>query len=151
VFVRCTFEGFGPTTKEWVKLWKAENAVFDACWFEEDARTSYIPTPFVFLTQGCRGGAIRNCHFVRGGGNNGLLSLIKIDSAGGARGLSIHNPDAVSASALQVAGTVTYIDTKHIDLGGSANEDISVIGTGTVLDQSAAKMLPLQYWNFPRK
>ena len=151
VFTHCTIEGYSPTSKEWVKLSNAISAIIESCWFEEDshgATTSYTPTAFVYVANGCSGGAIRNCHFVRGGVNNGLLKCIKLASSG-VRGLLISEPFAISNTATRsTTSPFPYLDTGgHVDLGGNDNADITIVGTGVVSDTTG--LVPLQYTSMP--
>jgi hypothetical protein len=150
-FSRCTFEGHSPAAdpgKPWVKLWGSESTVFETCWFEEDGRPTepylYEPTYFIRLANGSKGGAVRNCHFVRGGDSGGRLRILLIDEFGG-QGLAIIEPYAVVTSALMEGGA--YHDPAHIDLGGDTNLDISVVGSGAVRQQVdlVSDFFPIQY------
>lgn len=148
VFSRCTFEGWSPKTRAWVRLWGAQDAIFDTCWFEQDplAGDPANVTYFLNFANRCLRGSVRACHFVRPVECKGMLKLVQLESDG-ATGLSIENPSAVSGDRSH--DQINFKDPAQIDLGGHYNFDTRIIGSGGYSDLGWGTELPIQYFDVP--
>ena len=166
IFRNTTFEGYSPPAPSgesappfnpWVRLVGCQSTTFETCWFENDPHSgAYTPQYFIHLA--AESGVDPNLstsllrlHMVRAGSNQGLLKLVYCDS-GGAKGLHIENPLAISQSSIVASGA--YLDTSPIALNGAANdnsnEDIVVSGSGFV-QAPGSVFAPILYSTIPHK
>lgn len=148
VFDRCTFEGLSPSTKAWIRMYGTTSPVFDSCWFENSKpSTATTPTYFLNLVNGCIGGAVRHCRFIRGDNCQHHMSIILIASQG-ASGLHVLNPGGLSGQEAWSNNDLAYAGPPHIDLGGDSNTGVVISGAGAFLDHTTIRQL--QVGNTPR-